>query len=1687
MWDCVAGVMCEDSALIERDVVRTDRIASTMKDRAKYKKLHPGVPKRAPLLSRLLRAVTIVDDMGYCQGMNYVADIILEATDDNLKDAFCILLFVLRNRHLGCLYETKLPILSLYMDVFDHQLKHRCPALATKLTNEGFIVPYFAIEWFTTCYTLYMPLPLTKAIFELWLAGTENIFVRMGLAVMELLHDKLMSLSLEQLLKDFRTLVLGVKPIEAVQLAMSIKLANWEITQMQTARSSIGMAPSGYAITDKGRVASRDSTGNSTRSSECDVTHQPVEVAVTTCAEGEDILLWLRNIYLSDAVSVRKKRCEDWHKKFQRHQKYKLHSGLLAPDDSSVCVSVDADCTHQVTSSQSPMSPGGVGVSVDLEEDDDLASMVNENLISRMMEFNLIDNPMAHLEAADDDQMRASSFDCYINPNKAAAPIPPANAPSETNSSIFPIFSREARLERQAKIRGILSRAIALRPPTPTLEHGAASRTVPYVFPNMCDRVLFWDISTFGDELLSRDGHSRRKGGVSVGKVDVDVDGTEEDNSGGVDADGGADFSCLDGDSSMHAQFFRCDCGGCAAVDTFKVTMRQCGRLVNWTELNRSWMECVCSLTTTYTFEENSPSGPGPTATPTAASSSGAANGRGVTTLGSVKKKWKEYLIANHLLYYAIISGCHLRVVSFLLAVAGADPNYQDLNLVTPLHLAVLHERVPVIRLLLLAGADAKVVGALSAHSQKSHMMLSPKHIALIMEAELARSTTEAQDNCWAVAGGREDVVYPSVLVLGGFSCMLCDQLLLPDAYSPSLARVVGSDQDGFDGQERAQSRCPICTHTLCAACGGRQHWCLPFKKLFKDPDGEVVDVKKEAWYASYFSRLPPEPTAVPHDLTSHVFQTPAKSAKAENSVSDPELPIARLPAPEGLNVATATPRPRGVSAGAPPSQTREKRRPSVPTKADMSGPIHPLMVPDTASEDELEQDEEEEGDAGTETVIGLETSVEGVHRRTSDKWADSEYDIPDPPVALSMQAAVGIDPPSAAKPVTTKKRVSFWKMVLGKESADPDPATKPLPGASVAPVASVVDIEVPLKELVFTVKSPKTSTIEVSNGAGRVRLGSTSCGADGLSRPTAAWMDDLKITVPSATPSSKSGGAAPYMSEQLSPDLLHQMEPCSPASSVRDLAAGASALSVSQRYLLSLVLGAEGPVGMQLITKCSHMSDHTQNVVTLFSRNVFGIETSGVSYPAHLGFSSEVTHYYCNAFLFFQLRLLLRQAGTYMRNTLFAQSSAVQQLVHSAINQLVEIVYFTASTITASSFYSLHQWGLENSGWLNPLVRISNEAASVCRGDADAGGRSQPVLLSDALFCNKLSRILVQKSFLNHYYFTMLQLYIHKGVVSCGIDRASMPSADADGHGQNVAAEASMRAQRGSSQFWGYLTSKYSLYNDFHNRPAHAWYCNECSRALPAANATHGTENPADVRQGQHHCTRCRRGFCDNHRLHTVSLVNLLLREDKTSIAPADDSEPDTGSRMAVLDLFYDVVAITISKITSSLINDGQKQRSSHRSPTVTDDFCSGGDNRSLSCDAEATIEVCQFMTTTVLCCNDEHVVQLASRSGTGAENTPTERRKNQNMLTLGYVICKFLLQEGGLVDDNSSICLCADCDKECGEYNGEIIKHLKKDFSSCSFPFWSSYLAMAAKGLSTNTSNPQSNSNLVFVSDPL
>ena len=201
IYHVAKGLSTHEVDVIERDVLRT------VKDGyGEFKALdEKGKIGKAKAMRRLLSAISLTDGMGYCQGMNYVADFLLSVVSE--EDAFCLFLHVLRNKHLCCVYETNLPVLSDLMSIYEQQLKCNLPKLAEHLKSKNFLAPFYSIEWFTTVFTLSCPTDLTIAIWDLFFSGLQDTFLRGAIAIMSVLENQLLELDAEDLLKNFRSLV----------------------------------------------------------------------------------------------------------------------------------------------------------------------------------------------------------------------------------------------------------------------------------------------------------------------------------------------------------------------------------------------------------------------------------------------------------------------------------------------------------------------------------------------------------------------------------------------------------------------------------------------------------------------------------------------------------------------------------------------------------------------------------------------------------------------------------------------------------------------------------------------------------------------------------------------------------------------------------------------------------------------------------------------------------------------------------------------------------------------------------------------------------------------------------------------------------------------------------------------------------------------------------------------------------------------------------------------------------------------------------------------------------------------------------------------------------------------------------------------------------------------------------------
>ncbi len=173
-------------------------------------------------INRVLNALAHVDDMGYCQGQNYVVDVMMKAGLPE-RDTFCLFLYLLRQGHFHGMYRKEVAMLAGYMDKLEEQLKIRLPGLAAHFEAEHYQPPLYALEWVTTFFGLAAQPLVSLVALDLFLAGARNPVLRLCVSLLGEMEEGggLRDLDQEGLLKDFRARAVNVDAEGVILRALS--------------------------------------------------------------------------------------------------------------------------------------------------------------------------------------------------------------------------------------------------------------------------------------------------------------------------------------------------------------------------------------------------------------------------------------------------------------------------------------------------------------------------------------------------------------------------------------------------------------------------------------------------------------------------------------------------------------------------------------------------------------------------------------------------------------------------------------------------------------------------------------------------------------------------------------------------------------------------------------------------------------------------------------------------------------------------------------------------------------------------------------------------------------------------------------------------------------------------------------------------------------------------------------------------------------------------------------------------------------------------------------------------------------------------------------------------------------------------------------------------------------------------
>ncbi|CAE7896758.1 RABGAP1L [Symbiodinium sp. KB8] len=155
-------------------------------------------------LLRVLKAyANLCADVGYCQGMNFVAGLLLlEVEESTFWMFFCLMEF----GQLNGFYRRGFPLLKRYLWAFDELVAASLPELHEHFCKENLQHSVYLHQWFLTLFVSSLPLPMVLVLWDAIICGGLAEILSVSIAVLQLLQQTLLGMRFEEVVSFFQTL-----------------------------------------------------------------------------------------------------------------------------------------------------------------------------------------------------------------------------------------------------------------------------------------------------------------------------------------------------------------------------------------------------------------------------------------------------------------------------------------------------------------------------------------------------------------------------------------------------------------------------------------------------------------------------------------------------------------------------------------------------------------------------------------------------------------------------------------------------------------------------------------------------------------------------------------------------------------------------------------------------------------------------------------------------------------------------------------------------------------------------------------------------------------------------------------------------------------------------------------------------------------------------------------------------------------------------------------------------------------------------------------------------------------------------------------------------------------------------------------------------------------------------------------
>jgi len=143
-------------------------------------------------------------DLGYCQGMNFVAGLLLLVSNFHEEESFRVLVCLMDHVGLAGFYGEKLPLFRRYLRACDMLVKETVPDLREHFKKENVNAPVYLHQWFLTLFINCFPLSMVTIIWDVIICEGLEVVLRIAVSILQVLKESLLAMQFEEIIKFFK-------------------------------------------------------------------------------------------------------------------------------------------------------------------------------------------------------------------------------------------------------------------------------------------------------------------------------------------------------------------------------------------------------------------------------------------------------------------------------------------------------------------------------------------------------------------------------------------------------------------------------------------------------------------------------------------------------------------------------------------------------------------------------------------------------------------------------------------------------------------------------------------------------------------------------------------------------------------------------------------------------------------------------------------------------------------------------------------------------------------------------------------------------------------------------------------------------------------------------------------------------------------------------------------------------------------------------------------------------------------------------------------------------------------------------------------------------------------------------------------------------------------------------------------